>query len=54
MRPDKGRAPNRLVLIASGWRRKVKGSWLWAKMTLYLAKPLLLQKAARFARRAAK
>jgi hypothetical protein len=25
----------------------VKGSWLWAKMTLYLAKPLLLEKAAR-------
>jgi hypothetical protein len=28
----------------------VKGSWLWAKMTLYLAKPVLLQKAARVLR----
>jgi len=32
----------------------VKGSWLWAKMTLYLAKLVLLQKAARVARCAAK
>lgn len=37
--------------MGSGWLRKVKGSWLRAKMTLYLAKALLLEKAAREKRR---
>jgi hypothetical protein len=44
--PESGRARQ-----GPGWRIKVKGSWLDDKMALYLAKPLLLEKAAHFRER---